>query len=321
MRIDPAPAVRRAQELFAEGMAPKDMARQAGVSVTTVRDLIRGCRSVGRNHAPLVAMNRSVVRAVAALEYRPPDFTSGFGPLSASTGTKRRLQGLWADGYPGPWLAASLGVAAPRVHEIMHRERLLSARTVDRVARLHEKYAGVPPENLGLNAQAVTAARRAAARKSYVPTRCWDDDTIDDPNAAPEWTGRCGTAEGYEIHEREAIPPCPACEEAVRMPVLNGARLRERRLATGMTVSALARGARMDPRTVQGYESGHRIPQPHRLRALATVLGVGPDDLCTVELVPPPRRASRARAVARVLDGRGTEPRRGERRVPAQNPR
>jgi hypothetical protein len=43
----------------------------------------------------------------------------------------------------------------------------------------------------------------------------WDDDTIDDPNAVPEYTGRCGSIVGALIHLRESIPMCPPCEQSI----------------------------------------------------------------------------------------------------------
>ena len=43
----------------------------------------------------------------------------------------------------------------------------------------------------------------------------WDDDTIDDPAAFPDWTGKCGTPDGYDAHYKmKILPSCQPCRDA-----------------------------------------------------------------------------------------------------------
>lgn len=47
----------------------------------------------------------------------------------------------------------------------------------------------------------------------WAPVGAWDEDTLDDPDAAPDWTGRCGTPGGAEAHRRRGTPTCQACRD------------------------------------------------------------------------------------------------------------
>lgn len=55
-----------------------------------------------------------------------------------------------------------------------------------------------------------------------------------------------------------------------------GTRLREARVAAGMTVAELARRMDVDPRTVAGWQSGRSRPSYERLVELARILSRPP---------------------------------------------
>jgi hypothetical protein len=95
---------------------------------------------------------------------------------------------------------------------------LRGERTLVRVARavraLYDELWRADPREHGVDNQAYSRTRNHAAAHGWAPVGAWDDDTIDDPAAFPDWTGRCGTPEGYSDHYRLDIPYCLPCREA-----------------------------------------------------------------------------------------------------------
>lgn len=173
-----------------DGKAYRDVAAIADVHWTTVRRI-----HVGEGKT----VSRYTYDAVMAVPTGAPTITPR-GPLIPAHGMLRRLEALRADGFTqrtlGGWLGHShqaiaylLSVRNPRSH----------AATVRDVAELYRRLAGVDPVTCQ-SERTTKWARSKALGTGYAPSFCWDDDTIDDPAALPEWTGRCGTRAGYRIH-------------------------------------------------------------------------------------------------------------------------
>lgn len=132
-----------------------------------------------------------------------------------AVGTTRRLQALAVMGWPTARLSRETGVAPYRLMPLLTG----AAKTVTReeahaVAAVYVRLGAVSPGLHGVSHIAARAARERAGAAGWAPAVTWDDDTIDDPAAIPQWTGHCGTARGADIHERDGLPLCPPCEDA-----------------------------------------------------------------------------------------------------------
>jgi len=132
-----------------------------------------------------------------------------------AAGTARRLQALAVAGWPVGRLARETGLTPYRVDRLM--AGTVDTVTVDEaraVAAVYARYSGASPGLCGVSHIHARAARDRATAAGWAPPAAWDDDTIDDPDAIPQWTGHCGTARGADIHARRDIPLCPACQAA-----------------------------------------------------------------------------------------------------------
>jgi hypothetical protein len=131
------------------------------------------------------------------------------------TGVRRRMQALVADGFGYNVIGDVMGIRLQAVYQLCTRESLAFASTLSYVVPVYEKLAGQDPYAYGATKLGVSRAKGVARRKGWAPSHCWDEDTIDDPQAAPEWTGQCGTVYGFRIHYRDGIlPVCGPCSKA-----------------------------------------------------------------------------------------------------------
>lgn len=228
-RIPAAPAVEHLAALAARGMDPRDMAEQSGLSLSTCRDLVRGRRPDKHDvpGKPLGKIYRDTVERALTVTFAEPVLTDGkYGPTINGTGTARRIQGLIAKGFSVKVIAEALDASTQYTHQLATRRFPMTAtKTARLVAEVYDKFQHVDPLDYGLTQWAVSRAKSAARKHGFVPPEVWDEDTIDDPNALPEWTGQCGTQEGWVSHHLFEIPMCPPCEGAV---TFDKSRTRER---------------------------------------------------------------------------------------------
>lgn len=136
------------------------------------------------------------------------------GACRSAVGTQRRLQALRADGFTNCFLAELLEVTPEAVSELTRRERSkVYQTTYVEIKALYEKLAGTRPEDSGIHPYSIQQTQNWAVKRGYIPSHCWDDDTIDNPDAIPQWTGECGSMTGVHIHRRDGIPMCDACKK------------------------------------------------------------------------------------------------------------
>lgn len=151
--------------------------------------------------------------AAAVLAVEPTLDTLGGCTVIGATGTCRRLQALVARGWPQHHLAARLGMTDSSFGATLHSDSVI-VRTARAVRGLYDEMWRLDPREHGVGNQAFSRARNLAAVSRWAPVGAWDDDTIDDPAVFPDWTGRCGSPEGYQAHRRLKIPICDPCREA-----------------------------------------------------------------------------------------------------------
>lgn len=95
-----------------------------------------------------------------------------------ATGTRRRIQALWAAGHTSKTIAAACGsMSAYEVQQVARQRTWLTPAKAAVFAAAYDALAG----SLGMS----ELTRRRAGRAGYAPVGAWDDDTINDPAAVP----------------------------------------------------------------------------------------------------------------------------------------
>lgn len=209
LTVPPGPSIKRVQHLHdVEGMTFQDIADAIGTGRKSITDLYHERRGDGTWQ--LKSVKRSTEEAL--LQVRPPKDMHKDKPLPHSAllrahGARRRLDALSCEGFPLEWLAEDrLKINKHNVHRLfmpsLDREFIRAAIMV-RVKNLYIDLDGKTPDDFGIPQGSQNLTRTFAVRREAAPRHCWDDDTIDDPDAIAEWTGHCGTMQGYYIHKRE----------------------------------------------------------------------------------------------------------------------
>ncbi|MFF8831318.1 hypothetical protein [Streptomyces sp. NPDC015131] len=207
--IDAEPVIRHARWLHDEhGMSLRTIGRRAGVSPSFVSRLVNGERC----DRPI---RRLKAEAIMAVRPEMPVRAAASAHVDI-TGSQRRAQALMALGFTGPVLSEELGFNGhvANLWRVIREQGVISAVRRDRIRDGYEKLQHADPSDFGASVHAQARIRTVARSRDWAPPSCWDDDTIDDPDAIPEWTGACGSERGYQIHYREHIPFCEPCREA-----------------------------------------------------------------------------------------------------------
>lgn len=200
------------------------------------------------------------------LGVRPELEHPGLGGRMPSIGAARRVRALLALGFSTQFVSENCGLGrhpnpAHRLARGLVRSEFIFRSTHQSVAEGYERLHATTPADWGISPNSYVRSRNSARRYGYPPPGCWDPDTIDDPDALPEWTGECGTERGYQIHYRERIPYCPPCREAhheYKLEHPGKSPLKEQRWAEvrrlseqrGMTVEQIAQELDISERTV-----------------------------------------------------------------------
>lgn len=177
--------------LLAAGMARNQIARQTGISRGQLDHLLNG--RADRGGAPATRILRANQDKLLALAVPEPSQVwrhRADGAPVDGTGTSRRLQGLVALGWPQAHLAQRLGIQPGNLTSAVHGRADVSARFARAVAELFEELQLTPGPS--------SRARSRAQRLGWHPPLAWDEETIDDPAAAPA---------GEEVESIEDIDP------------------------------------------------------------------------------------------------------------------
>lgn len=137
---------------------------------------------------------------------------SEFGARMPVLGSARRVRALRANGWPikSPVLVEILGVPSDTLRMISNDHRISVFHTThDRIKIGYDKLMDANPADYGVPGPAILKAKKQAVKSGMIPSMCWDEDTIEDPDAFPEWTGACGTVHGYNLHRKLGIAMLP----------------------------------------------------------------------------------------------------------------
>lgn len=205
------PAIARLHAAHAAGLTCRQLSEHLNLSYSYVSHLVNGANK---------AMSRYVFARIMGAVWPEPERAAGRcrgGTRVNSAGTLRRLVALNSVGFSYRWMSKRVGIADSQLANYVRGERAvnsISRDTAEDIKALYDKYRDQDPATLGMHAQQISSLIRKHQRLRSPGPMCWDDDTIDDPDAIPQWTGKCGTYAGYHQHQNHDIPPCEPCIRA-----------------------------------------------------------------------------------------------------------
>lgn len=206
--VDAEPVRQHIHTLAQFGIGWMRLARIANVPRGTVSKLLYGDSNRGMGPSKRILPKN----AAALLAVEPTlDNLAGRAPVDG-TGTRRRLQALVAAGWPQTRIAARIGIS--NFTKTMHGDQPVRVTTARAAVALYDELWRADPRDHGVRPHVYERTRRQARDLLWAPVGAWDDDQIDNPDAHPDWTGRCGTTEGYSAHNRLSIPICEPCRQA-----------------------------------------------------------------------------------------------------------
>jgi len=203
--VDAEPARRHVRHLMSAGVSIVRISKHANVGCAVVSGLLY-TRGAGRGPAKQIRYEN--LRRI--LSVRAENVVTG---RVDPTGTQRRLQALMANGWPQLRLGPYIGLHPAYVNAILRQTSVYGTTAVS-VAAAYDRLWNQDPRQHGISDGTYKKVRIVARDHGWAPPAAWDDDTIDDPNAHPDWTGHCGTDHGWWLHRLRKIPGCERCEQA-----------------------------------------------------------------------------------------------------------
>jgi hypothetical protein len=207
--VDAAPVRDHIRTLQSCEMGLRAIAAAANIDRKRLQSIIGG--RTERGTIPQQKVRPALAAAVLAVE--PTLDNLGTQTVIDATGTTRRLQALVAAGWPQMHLAPKLAMTPNNFGRVITAQRVI-VRTARAVSALYDAYWLADPTEHGATPVGVDRAKKYAQDARWAPVGAWDEATIDDPAAFPDWTGQCGTSAGYSAHYRYKIPCCEPCREA-----------------------------------------------------------------------------------------------------------
>jgi lambda repressor-like predicted transcriptional regulator len=175
--VDPGPVWAHLAELRGAGIGYRQVAATAGVSRTTVAELMNTGRGLHRGVRPEVATAILTVTRERILERKTERaLAGGTSDRIDATGSRRRIQALVAIGWPMRELAERIGVTPANLAAVLRRPAV-TGHTAKLVADLYDQLSMTVPAD----GEATHRARLRAARNGWQPPLAWDDESIDDP--------------------------------------------------------------------------------------------------------------------------------------------
>jgi hypothetical protein len=179
--VDAGPAREHVRMLGRNGIGWKRAAALAGVSSGAMGRLLYG----GPGERPPSRRIRPETEA-AIISVRPsPEALGDSAPVDAA-GTHRRVQALACNGWSLARICGRLGMLRSNFGALMDRGQVTAATARAVRALYDELWDQAPPEGTHHEKAAASRARNYARARGWAPPAAWDDDRIDDPQAAPE---------------------------------------------------------------------------------------------------------------------------------------
>ncbi|MCU1675971.1 MAG: hypothetical protein JWM93_729 [Frankiales bacterium] len=176
--VDATGARQHVLALVAAGVGIKRIASLSGVAHSSIYKIAYGQPANGR--PPTATIRPETERAILAIALEAVEVAGG--SVVSAVGTRRRIQALATNGWPGAQLAARLGRTRQSLSRVLTADAVTAA-TARAVADLYEElWDTAPPAQTHAQRVANTKARNIAARAGWLPPLAWDDiDTDQDP--------------------------------------------------------------------------------------------------------------------------------------------
>lgn len=195
LTVETAPVAAHLRGLFAAGAGWVQLAAVSGCSTSTMYNLL------AENNP---RCRRTTANKILAIQ--PGDAVPDRRSIPA-TGTIRRARALVALAHPCRAISSACRIDHSTVTDLLAGR--CDTVTVALANRVNDGFRA-------LSACTGTSARsrNRARREGWAPPAAWSDETIDDPQAHPDWTGHCGTDHGWWLHSFNDIPTCARCQAA-----------------------------------------------------------------------------------------------------------
>lgn len=218
--VDAEPVRVHIRHLQSCSMGLRAIAAAAVVDRTRLQSILNGRPE--RGTGPQEKLRPTLAAAVLAVE--PTLDNLGGAVVISAIGSVRRLHALGVVGWSQERLAVEAGMTSTNFSRLANASTVI-VRTALRVRGLYDELWNVDPATHGSRPEDIARTKARAAQLGWAPAGAWDEESIDDPAALPDWTGHCGTVRGVTAHIDQGIPLCPPCEAAAeRRRLRNTAR-------------------------------------------------------------------------------------------------
>lgn len=191
--VDAEPARQHVQAVRATGMSCAGIVRHTGVNIGMIDHLL-----YGKAPYPPAARIRTE-NAEALLAYWPVLDDYDDGAVIDATGTRRRVQAMAAIGFPSNAIQQRVDHITLKAVERLRINERVTARTARAIRDLYSEVSGKTAEDYGVTPWIAARTRTYAVKNQYAGPMAWDDDTIDDPQAKPDFGAE------LNFHERAAL--------------------------------------------------------------------------------------------------------------------
>jgi len=206
--VDAAPVRDHVKAIQATGMSINNLAEAAGVNASNLSRLLYP--NCGR--PPISQMRPETAATILAYWPRLDDYVDA--AVIDATGTRRRLRALAATGWPVTQIHRNINICVVETLQEARFAEHVTARLARAVRDFYIWASIGTAEDHGIAPWLAKRGRGYATRDGWEGPGAWDEDTIDDPEALPDWTGFCGTDRGYWTHRQQKLPMCRRCEQA-----------------------------------------------------------------------------------------------------------
>ncbi|NEB92400.1 hypothetical protein [Streptomyces bauhiniae] len=175
-----------------EVMGWEDIAKAAATSAAHLREIASG---------RLPRIKKTTHSKIMGIQPAPTG-----GQYIDATRSIRQVRALQTAGHSAEAIAAAASTNRSRILPLLNGYPRLRRSLATRIDTAYEALATRKGDS--------TRSRNRANREGWAPPGAWDDDTIGNPAAHPEWTGACGNDRGYWMHALQKLPMCDRCEQA-----------------------------------------------------------------------------------------------------------
>lgn len=181
--VDVGPVRQHIRALMADGATLMEIASAAGVTIASLSGIL--------HHAERTTMRSALARkvtAVTSIDQRAPDEVAADKVVPA-VGSRRRVQALMTRGWSQGAIAERVGCAVRTIWQLVTADQPgIVARHHLAICRVYDELWDQEPsaENRWQRA-GIVKVKLDARRKGYAPPLAWDDDTIDDSDATPDY--------------------------------------------------------------------------------------------------------------------------------------